>query len=400
MTTDAKLIAKEEMDGKFSLVFDKTPFYGEGGGQVGDQGDIYSQEGKLATIVDTQKPVDGLHVHLSADADALVVGETYKLKLNARERELTKRNHSATHLLQSALIKVLGTHVKQAGSSVGPDRLRFDFTHSEALTPEEIFKVEELVNSAVLKSMPVSADNMSKDEATKKGAMALFGEKYGDKVRVLTMGDFSCELCGGTHVKNTGEIGLFKIIVETSLASGVRRIEAITSTNAIDYLLHRSSILSDVEKNFSVKEEKVLIKIAALFSDLKEKSKLIETLNDKIQSFESQNLFNDHRPLQNGLTLTLAKAPSADQGNMRKLGDIFVDKFPKGVLFLYAIEGEKVSFIMKTHKSNSAIDCSLILKQVMPIVNGRGGGKPDNAQGSGDSSKTQELIKAIEGSIK
>ncbi len=396
-SSKAKLIAKEEIDEKFYLLFDKTPFYGEGGGQVGDQGEIFSAEGKLATIIDTQKPVDGLHVHLSSDADALIVGETYTLNVNNRERELTKRNHSATHLLQSALIKVLGNHVKQAGSSVGPDRLRFDFTHSEALSPEEIANVEELVNNSILKSLPVSADIMTKDEATKKGAMALFGEKYGDKVRVLTMGDFSCELCGGTHVKNTNEIGLFKIIVETSLASGVRRIEAITSTNATDYLLNRSKILTEVEKSFSVKEEKVLIKINALFNDLKDKNKMIETLNDRVQSFESQNLFNSHRSLSNGLTFTLAKAPTADQGNMRKLGDIFVEKFPKGVLFLYALEGDKVSFILKTQKANSNIDCSGLLKQVMPIVNGRGGGKPDNAQGSGEASKTQELLKAIEG---
>jgi len=229
--------------------------------------------------------------------------------------------------------------------------------------------------------------------------MALFGEKYGDKVRVLTMGDFSCELCGGTHVKNTNEIGLFKIIVETSLASGVRRIEAITSTNATDYLLHRSKILSEVEKSFSVKEEKVLIKINSLFGDLKEKNKMIETLNDRVQSFESQNLFNSQRPLANGLSFTLAKAPSADQGNMRKLGDIFVEKFPKGVLFLYAQDGDKVSFILKTNKANNSLDCSAILKQVMPVINGRGGGKPDNAQGSGDAVKTPELLKAIEGAL-
>lgn len=400
VTGNAKLLAKEEVDGQFYLVFDKTPFYGEGGGQVGDKGEIDSKEGKLATITDTQKPVDGLHVHISSDADALVVGESYTLKVNHEERELTKRNHSATHLLQSALIKVLGNHVKQAGSSVGPDRLRFDFTHNEAVKPEEILQVEELVNSAVASALKVTASNMSKDEATKKGAMALFGEKYGDEVRVLQMGDFSVELCGGTHVSNTGEIGLFKIIVETSLASGVRRIEAITSTTAINYLLNRSKILAEVEKNFAVKEERVLEKLTALFADVKDKSKQIETLNDKVQSFESQNLFKDKQDIKDGLTLTIAKAASADQGNMRKLGDIFVEKFPKGVLFLYAVEGDKVSFIMKTNRTNSTVNCSDILKAVMPIVNGRGGGKPDNAQGSGDAAKTQELIEAVEGALK
>ena len=400
VTSNAKLLAKEEIDGKFYLIFDKTPFYGEGGGQEGDKGEIFSKEGKLATISDTQKPVDGLHVHISEDADALSIGETYTLKLNIEERDLTKRNHSATHLLQSALIKVLGPHVKQAGSSVGPDRLRFDFTHNEALKPEEIAKVEELVNSAVASALPVTAANMTKDQATKQGAMALFGEKYGDNVRVLTMGNFSCELCGGTQVNNTAEIGLFKVVVETSLAAGVRRIEAITSTNAIDYLLSRSKILSEVEKSFSVKEEKVLEKISALFADVKDKNKQLENLNDKLQGFESQNLFNDQKPIKDGLTLTIAKAPNADQGNMRKLGDIFVDKYPKGVLFLYATDGDKVSYIMKTHRTNTTIDCSAVLKQIMPIVNGRGGGKPDNAQGSGDAAKTPELIKAIEGAVK
>lgn len=396
----AKLLAKEEIDGQFYLVFDKTPFYGEGGGQVGDKGEIHSQEGKLATVTDTQKPVDGLHVHVSPDADALTVGETYTLKINHEERELTKRNHSATHLLQSALIQVLGDHVKQAGSSVGPDRLRFDFTHSEALKPEEIAKVEELVNSAIATSLPVAATQMTKDEATKKGAMALFGEKYGDQVRVLTMGDFSIELCGGTHVSNTGEIGLFKILVETSLASGVRRLEAITSTTAIDYLLNRSKILSEVEKSFAVKDERVLEKLSALQTDVKEKAKQIETLTDKIQMFESQNLFNNKIDIKDGLTLTFAKVNDGEPNNMRKLGDIFVDKMPKGVLFLFTILDDKVSFILKTSRNNKTINCSEILKQVMPIVNGRGGGKPDNAQGSGDAAKTEELLKAVEGALK
>jgi alanyl-tRNA synthetase len=400
LQTGGKLIAKEEIDGQFYLVFDKTPFYGEGGGQEGDKGEIFSKEGKLATIADTQKPVDGLHVHISDDADALTVGETYQLHVNGSERRLTMSNHSATHLLQSALIKVLGTHIKQAGSSVGPERLRFDFTHNEALKPDEIAKVEELVNSAITKNYNVSADEMTKDEATKKGAMALFGEKYGDKVRVLTMGDFSCELCGGTHVKKTGDIGLFKIIVETSLASGIRRIEAITSTNAIEYLLNRSKILSEVEKSFSVKEEKVLEKISALFADVKDKNKQLENLNDKLQNFESENLFNDLRPIKGGMTLTVAKAPSADQGNMRKLGDIFVDKFPKGVLALYALDGDKASVILKTNRANSTVDCSAIMKQTLQIINGRGGGKADNAMGSGDAAKLLDLLNAIEGALK
>ncbi len=402
LETSAKLVEKLEIDGQFYLIFDKTPFYGEGGGQEGDAGEIFSSEGKLASIKDTQKPVDGLFVHLSDDADALTVGDTYKLKVNVEERSLTMRNHSATHLLQSALIKVLGNHIKQAGSSVGHERLRFDFTHSEALKPEEIAQVEAMVNSAIAKNFKVSADVMSKDDATKKGAMALFGEKYGDKVRVLTMGDFSCELCGGTHVKNTGDIGLFKIIVETSLASGIRRIEAITSTTAINYLLNRSSLFAELEKTFSVKEEKVLDKVAALYADIKTKNKEIESLSDKLQAIESANIFTDPRPIKDGLFLVMAKASSSDAQGMRKLSDMFVDKFPKGVLFLFALDGDKISFLMKTARTNNTVDCGAILKSLMPIVAGRGGGKPDMAQGSGtiDDGKVKELLAAVEGALK
>lgn len=397
---EAKLIAKEEIDGLFYLVFDRTPFYGEGGGQVGDKGEIFSKEGKLATIIDTQKPVEGLHAHLSEDADALSVGETYILKVNSEERELTKRNHSATHLLQAALITVLGPHVKQAGSSVGPDRLRFDFTHSEAMKPDELARVEELVNQAIISELPVDACHMSKDQATQKGAMALFGEKYGDTVRVLTMGEFSIELCGGTHVSNTKEIGLFKILFETSLASGIRRIEAITSSTALNYLLNRSQVLAEVEKHFSVKEDRVLEKLSLLQADVKEKSKQIETLNDRIQVFESQNLFNNKIDVKDGMTFTVAKVNDPDLNNMRKLGDLFVDKNPKGILFIYSIHEGKSSFILKTSKANAGINCSNILKEHMPIVNGRGGGKPDNAQGSGDADKVDSMIKAIEGALK
>ncbi|HLT22462.1 MAG TPA: alanine--tRNA ligase, partial [Bacteriovoracaceae bacterium] len=302
---EAKLLAIEEIGDVSYLVFDKTPFYAEGGGQVGDKGGVYSGNVKLLDIHDTLQPVDGLFVHLANESDSLSVGETYTLRIDTQLRELTKRNHSATHLLQAALIKTLGDHIKQAGSSVGPDRLRFDFTHAEALKPEEIKKVEDLVNATINLGLPVCSELMHKDEASKRGAMALFGEKYGDEVRVLSMGDFSLELCGGTHINNTSEIGLFKIIVETSLASGIRRIEAITSTTAVEYLNHRSQLLAELERSFAVKEEKLLEKVSQIQQELKDKNKQIEALNDKLQNFESANLFNNQQSLTSGHSLAI-----------------------------------------------------------------------------------------------
>jgi len=392
--TKAKLIAKEEINGVYHLIFDRSPFYGEGGGQLGDKGEVFGKEGKLATISDTQKPVDGLHDHLSEDADALEVGQEYVLKINKEERELTKRNHSATHLLQSALIKVLGNHVKQAGSSVGPDRLRFDFTHSEALKPSEIQQVEELVNASIARRLPVNADVMTKDEATKKGAMALFGEKYGDKVRVLTMGDFSCELCGGTHVSNTGDIGAFKIVVETSLASGVRRIEAISSSTAMDWLLKRSSLLAELEKDFGAKEEKVLEKISALQAENKAKAKTIEQLQEQAMAASVASLFKISGKTH-GLDFYLADASSQDVTGIKKLADLFSDKFPQGVALITHKEGDRLTVVLKAPRDAKEVDCGKILKETLPAMEGRGGGKPDMAQGSGLSAKTQDFMSAV-----
>lgn len=397
----AKLIAKEEINGVYHLVFDRTPFYGEGGGQVGDKGEIFGKEGKLATVSDTQKPVDGLHDHLSEDADALEVGQEYTLKINREERELTKRNHSATHLLQSALMKVLGNHVKQAGSSVGPDRLRFDFTHSEALKPSEIQQVEELVNASIGRHLPVSADVMTKDQATQKGAMALFGEKYGDKVRVLTMGDFSCELCGGTHVSNTGDIGAFKIIVETALASGVRRIEAISSSTAMDWLLKRSALLADLERDFGVKEEKVLEKISSLQLENRNKAKIIEETNEKIIAAAVageplKKIVIQQESLKSGLQFKIADASSCAAGEIKTVMDKIQDKYPQDVVFVHHTEGEKLSCVLRRPKNDTVTDCSAILKEAFQLIEGKGGGKSDNAQGSGNAkNKIQFLSKII-----
>jgi alanyl-tRNA synthetase len=398
LSLQAKLIHVIDMGEMKGLVFDQTPFYGESGGQAGDVGVIRLGKNTMANVEDTQKPVDGLHVHLSKDADALEVGKSYTLAVDERSRKLTMRNHSATHLLQSALIKVLGNHVKQAGSQVSSERLRFDFTHLQAMSKEEIQKVEDLVNLEIQKSLHVSADIMSMDEAQKKGAMALFGEKYGNTVRVLTMGEFSTELCGGTHVHNTGDIGLITILSESSLATGVRRIEATTSENAISFLAHRSNVLKKLEALLNDKEDRTIGKLENLYRDIKEKNKEIETLKDKIQLSESKDLFNKVTNM-GGIDVAVVEA-SADS-DLRKLSDLFVNKYPKGAVVLFNQNGDKATVLVRAAKEASKLNASEVLKEILAVINGRGGGKPDMAQGSGEvahfakiASEAQTILKS------
>ncbi len=389
LEVQAKLLDVVDMGEMKGLVFDTTGFYGESGGQVGDIGVIKDGKNVIAHVDDTQKPVDGLHIHVSKDADALEVGKTYTLSVDAHTRRLTMRNHSATHLLQSALIKVLGPHVKQAGSVVTSEKLRFDFTHLQAMTKEEIQKVEDLVNLEIQKSHGVDANHMSMDEAQKKGAMALFGEKYGNVVRVLTMGDFSTELCGGTHVTNTGDIGLITILSESSLATGVRRIEATTSETAIHYLSHRSQLLKKVESMFMDKEERALGKLENLFKELKDKQKEIEALKDKIQASESKDLFNNVENI-GGIDVAIVEA-SADS-DLRKLSDMFVSKYQNGAVVLYNVNGDKAAVLVRAAKGASKLNAGDALKEILSVMNGRGGGKPDMAQGSGEAALIAKLV--------
>jgi alanyl-tRNA synthetase len=398
MHVEAKLIEVVDMGEMKGLIFDRSPFYGEGGGQVGDVGVIMLGKNVIANIDDTQKPVDGLHVHLSKDADALEVGKSYTLSVDQKTRNLTMRNHSATHLLQSALIKVLGPHVKQAGSVVTPEKLRFDFTHLQAMTKEEIQKVEDLVNFEIQKGLNVDAAQMSMEDAQKKGAMALFGEKYGNVVRVLSMGDFSTELCGGTHVHSTSEIGLFTILVETSLATGVRRIEATTSATAVDYLSHRSQLLKNIEGLVNDKEERAIVKLENLFKDLKDKQKEIEMLKDKILVAESKELFNSVENI-NGIDVAVVQA-SAD-GDLRKLSDMYLNKYQNGAIVLYNSNGERASVLVRASKAAAKLNAGEALKEILSVINGKGGGKPDLAQGSGEAAmlsklapKAKEVLKA------
>ena len=362
------------------LIFNTTSFYGEGGGQAGDKG-VIQQDGKtIANVIDTQKPVDGLFVHFSKDSDGLEVGQEYDLVVNKEKRELTKANHSATHLLQAALINVLGDHVKQAGSQVGADKLRFDFTHMQGVTPEELKQVEGIVNQWIHNATPVDASEMSMDEAINKGALAFFGDKYGDKVRVLQMGTHSTELCGGTHVSNTSDIGLFKVLSESSLATGVRRIEATTSLNAFNWLSNRSDTLDNIEFMLKEKGPKAILRIDSMFEEIKEKQKEIQKLKSELQSLKSADLFANAEKVS-GYDLVCVEAPEGS--DLKSLSDDFVSKYPKGILLMTANKDGKLAAMVRSSKSVK-LHCSNVLKDALAPLGGRGGGRPDMAQGSAD----------------
>jgi alanyl-tRNA synthetase len=375
---ESKLLAKE---GDL-LIFDRTPFYGESGGQVGDSGVVLGSGQVLAKIEDTQKPVDELFVHQAIESQALEVGKTYTLRVDKARREQIKKNHSATHLLQSALIAILGDHIKQAGSLVSEQKLRFDFTHPEALGPQELQKIENLVNQKIYESLPVAPQIMKKDEALKLGAMALFGEKYGDSVRVLTMGDFSTEFCGGTHVDNTSEIGLFKILSESSLSSGVRRIEATTAQAAFQLLQQRSATLQQLERQFNTNYQQLPDRIQSLQKENRSLQKEIKDLNDKMNEAQSKDLFENPETLA-GSTPYISRQV-AEEANLKKLSDEFVGRHPNGVLLLFKPQKEKLAVLLRSGKKVEGLDCGKVLREILSSIGGRGGGRNDMAQGSGN----------------
>ncbi|MEI8346887.1 MAG: alanine--tRNA ligase, partial [Pseudomonadota bacterium] len=330
LEAEAKLLSKTQLNEIVALIFDQTPFYGESGGQVGDVGAIYQGQHLLAHVTDTTKPVEGLFAHLSKDADALEVGQTYRLVVDTSKRQATACNHSATHLLQASLIKVLGNHVKQSGSAVTPDRFRFDFAHPQAVTSDELEKVEELVNEQIRQALNVQTKVMPKEEAMKMGAQALFGEKYGDNVRVVKMENFSSELCGGTHIHNTAEIGCFSILSEGALSSGVRRIEAVTSQGALERLKHRSDVLAQIEEMLVAKEDHLLPRIENIMKDAKTLARQLEESKDQLRSHQGDSLFQNSEKLPNGITFLCTQAPIGE--DLKKLSDLFAGKNPKGVL--------------------------------------------------------------------
>ena len=393
--TDDELV-DEVTEGDFSLILDRTVFYGEGGGQVGDTGVIYDDD-TMISVIDTKK-TDGVYVHICTLADGDVkVGDTVRIEINRMRREAIRRNHSAAHLLQAALRTVLGSHVEQAGSYVDDARVRFDFTHFAAMTSAELKAVEQLVNAHILLAEPIVTTETDVDSAKKMGAMALFGEKYGKVVRVVKMGEFSCELCGGTHLDNTGKAGLFRIISESSVAAGVRRIEGTTGLGVLDLMNEKESILLEAAKELKANGESDIVRRSAqLQSELKAMKHELEALNAKLAMAQSAKMLDDAIDV-NGIKLILHRFDDAPSEMPRAVCDGFKDKYPSVTAVMANVSGAKITFTACCGKDAVArgAHAGNLLKQISAITGGGGGGRPDSASSGGkDVSKLKDAFDA------
>ena len=381
------------------IVLDQTPFYAESGGQTWDQGWIACGDAEIRVLA-VRKTSDGKFIHaVKAEKGGLTVDQTVTCTVDADRRQAVMRAHSATHLLQKALRTVLGDHVEQAGSLVEPDRLRFDFTHFSAVTPEQLIQVERLVNQEILKDDAVNIQEMPIDEAKKLGAMALFDEKYGDVVRVVRMGDYSIELCGGTHVPNTARVGLMKIVSEASVAASVRRIEAVTGREVMELLYQRDRIIAGAAAAMKAAPLELALKAGQLMGDLRQATHKVEALNAKMAAMRSIELMNfAHTAGESGVNVLAVKVDDATPDMLRTLSDSLREKAPNLVSVLAAVHEGKISFAAACGKEavKKGAHAGNILKQTAKIAGGGGGGRPDSATAGGkDISKLEEALEAV-----
>jgi len=376
-----------------AVIVAETPFYGEQGGQVGDAGTIVSTQARL-TVRDCKRPVSTLWVHFGEiEAGELRVGDAVDLAVDVERRADIRRNHSATHLLHSALREILGTHVTQKGSLVAPDRLRFDFSHSAPLTDDEKQRVEDLVNARVRGNVATDTAVLPIAEAKQAGAIAFFGEKYGDTVRVVTMGE-SKEFCGGTHVARTGDIAFFKITEETGVAQGVRRIEAVTGAGALAYVRRMDGELGEAGRLLRAGSFEIAARVAKLQTDLREQEKEIEKLRRKLASGGGRDLLSEARDI-GGVRVLATRADVADPKALREVTDQLRDKLRSGVIVLAGVEGEKIALVaMVTPDLTGRFNAGKIVGEVAKAIGGKGGGRADMAQGGG--SRPEQLDGALE----
>jgi alanyl-tRNA synthetase len=393
---------REGEDGE--VVLDRTPFYAEAGGQVGDTGHLLNANSQV-TVNDTVSPAGGLIVHRGTVTRGTVrVGDELSAYVDVEKRDATRRNHTATHLLHAALREILGTHVKQAGSVVAPNYLRFDFSHFQPLTKEEIAELERLVNYQVLRNETVRTDVLSLDEAMQSGAMALFGEKYAEKVRVLTVpgvsGDaFSKELCGGTHVRATGDIGLFKITSDESIASGTRRIRAVTGADAFTRFQETEALVDQVATELRASRGDIPVAVGRLQEELKKARREADELRLKLATGGAGASSNgtEAREVAGGVKVLAREASGLDAAGMRQLSDTLLARIKSGVVVLGRSLDGKVSIIVRTSPDLlQRVPAGQVIKELAPIIGGRGGGKPDMAEGGG--SQPEKLAEALEAS--
>ncbi len=403
---DAKILAiitdegsvDELSEGECSIIFDRTPFYGEGGGQVGDTGEIYSPEATL-TVTDTKK-TNGIYIHEARiERGSIKVGDFLNLRVDMKRRFAIMRNHSAAHLLQAALRRVLGTHVEQAGSYVDEHRVRFDFTHLAAMTQGEIEKVEAIVNESILLAESCNTVVTDPESAKKMGAMALFGEKYGKEVRVVKIGSSSTELCGGTHVPNTGVIGLFKIISESSVAAGVRRIEGTTGLGVLTLLSEKEDLIKETAKELkSPNVTAIASKAQSLQSEIKELKRELDSANSKIAESKAQALISNIKSVGRFKLLT-ARLDNMKPDAARGLADTVKDKHPDAIAVLALVDGERLNFIAAAGAEAVKLGAHAgkLLSEVSAVTGGKGGGRPDSAMSGGkDIEKIDAALKKAE----
>ena len=398
------IVADEELQGAVTagtdaiLVLDQTPFYAEMGGQVADHGVIRTETAEF-TVTDVQKNKGGKFMHYGKlISGSLSVGDTVTASIDEKRRKAIMRAHSATHLLDYALRTVLGDHAHQAGSLVEPDRLRYDFTHFSAVTADELVKISRLVSELVLEGMPVETKEMPIDEAKKLGAIALFGEKYGDVVRVVNMGGKSIELCGGTHVDNTAKVGPFRITSESSVASGVRRIEAVTGEAFLNLVDEMNARLVKAAEMLKTTPMELINKAQSSMNEIRELHQTVEKMKDKLFAGDVDSLMFSAKDVS-GLKVVTASRENTDANDLRKLGDFLRDKNPNTVAALSSVNGEKVTLLAVCGKNAIArgIKAGDIIRNIAPIVGGKGGGKPDSAMGGGTNAlKLDDALAAVD----
>jgi alanyl-tRNA synthetase len=384
-----------EAGGEGDVLLEATPFYAEAGGQVGDTGRI-SSPGGLARVLDTRRPAEGLIVHhVRVESGRIAVGDEVVAEVDEARRAAVRRNHTATHLLHAALREVVGTHVKQAGSLVAPDRLRFDFSHFAGLTDRALGDIETLVNRKVLEDLPVTSEEMPLDDAFRTGAMALFGEKYGDRVRVIRVGEFSTELCGGTHCARSGEIGLVKVTQERGIAAGTRRVEAITGENSLERFREDHGTIQAIESLLSVPKEAVLAELQKRFEHARERERELEQLKLKTARAELARRASDPEIVE-GVKVVAARVDGLTPQESRTIADDLRRRLGSGCVILGRADAEKAYLLVTvTEDLESTLPAGDVVRELARVIGGGGGGKRDLAEAGGkDPSKLDEALGA------